>query len=244
MRATSTSSSSTATFDPGLNDVEITAVDTAGNSTTTQMQVDWQGNTNTPAAGERPGRSWSSPTPTTRRSAWRASSARRKTAGRRVYVAIVTNGDSGTPGSASGYCGAASRHPCDDGGVRSDATRRDASGDDAARPPADARTSPRPRSSSSAIHESKLEEIAASGTGWDGRSRPACTAPMRRTSTARTRRVTATSATSSAAPTRSSPRRALAADLDVAARAGGSRATSTRTPASTGTPITRRSGAR
>ncbi len=35
---------------PGLNDVEITAVDTPGNSTTTHVQVDWQGNTSTPPA--------------------------------------------------------------------------------------------------------------------------------------------------------------------------------------------------
>ncbi len=37
--------------------------------------------------------------------------AKERAAGRRVVIALVTNGDSGLSGTASGYCGAASGNP-------------------------------------------------------------------------------------------------------------------------------------
>jgi LmbE family N-acetylglucosaminyl deacetylase/regulation of enolase protein 1 (concanavalin A-like superfamily) len=95
---------------PGLNSVEITAVDTAGNSTTRVVQVDWQGNTGTipPANG-----------PVLVLAAHQDDEALgfagviadAKAAGRKVYVVIATNGASGLSGTASGYCGAAAGNP-------------------------------------------------------------------------------------------------------------------------------------
>ena len=95
---------------PGANDVEITATDAAGNSTVRNVTVDWQGTVTTqpPANG-----------PVLVVVAHQDDEAlgfagvidKARAAGRRVVVAVVTNGDTGLTGTASGYCGAASGNP-------------------------------------------------------------------------------------------------------------------------------------
>ena len=91
---------------PGLNAVEITATDTAGNSTVHVVQVDWQGNTNTQPPTNGPVLVVVAH-PDDEALGMAGVIRQAKAAGRRVYVAVVTNGDSITGGSATGYCGAA-----------------------------------------------------------------------------------------------------------------------------------------
>jgi LmbE family N-acetylglucosaminyl deacetylase/regulation of enolase protein 1 (concanavalin A-like superfamily) len=99
----------------GLNDVQITATDAAGNTTVKTMQVDWQGNTGTipPANG-----------PVLVLAAHQDDEAlgfagvihEAKAAGRKVYVVVATTGSSGLSGTASGYCGAAPGNPATNAG--------------------------------------------------------------------------------------------------------------------------------
>jgi regulation of enolase protein 1 (concanavalin A-like superfamily)/LmbE family N-acetylglucosaminyl deacetylase len=95
---------------PGLNDVEITAVDTGGNSTVKHVQVDWQGTSDTPPPENGPVLVVVAH-PDDEALGMTGVIHHAKAAGRRVYVAIVTNGDSGLSGTESGYCGAASGDP-------------------------------------------------------------------------------------------------------------------------------------
>ena len=93
--------------------------------------------------------------------------SRAQTAGRRVYVAIVTNGDSGAPGSASGYCGAASGTPAATAayGLQRHGETRQAMGLLGLQWSANLGTTD---IIFLGYPDGKLDEISASGTGWTG----------------------------------------------------------------------------
>lgn len=95
---------------PGLNDVEIRATDAGGNATVRRVQVDWQGTVNTPPPANGPVLVVVAH-PDDEALGMTGIIDHARTAGRKVYVAIVTNGDSGVSGTESGYCGAASGDP-------------------------------------------------------------------------------------------------------------------------------------
>ncbi len=98
---------------PGANDVEITAVDAGGHATVRHVTVNWQGTTQvTPPANGPVMVVVAHPDDEALGMAGIIDQAH--AAGRKVYVAITTNGDSNatengdsTGGSANGYCGAA-----------------------------------------------------------------------------------------------------------------------------------------
>jgi LmbE family N-acetylglucosaminyl deacetylase len=96
---------------PGRNEIVITATDTVGNLTSRTVEVDWRGF----SAGQAP-----SPTGPVLVIVAHGDDAflgmagmmyRHKLAGRRVYLAVATNGDQPQEGTLSGYCGAADGNP-------------------------------------------------------------------------------------------------------------------------------------
>jgi LmbE family N-acetylglucosaminyl deacetylase len=96
---------------PGRNEIVITATDSVGNLTSRTVEVDWRGY----SAGQPP-----SPTGPVLVVVAHGDDAflgmagmmyRHKLAGRRVYLAVATNGDQPQEGTLSGYCGAAAGNP-------------------------------------------------------------------------------------------------------------------------------------
>jgi LmbE family N-acetylglucosaminyl deacetylase len=92
---------------PGRNDVVITATDTVGNLTSRTVHVDWQGY----SAGQPPSQTGPVLVLVAHGDDAFLGMAgvmyRHKLAGRRVYLAVATNGDQPQSGALSGYCGAA-----------------------------------------------------------------------------------------------------------------------------------------
>src|ERR687891_829966 len=90
-----------------------------------------------------------------------------RAAGRRVYVAIVTNGDSGAPGSTSGYCGAETGTDAAAAayGLQRNGETLQAMGMLGLQWSANLATTD---IIFLGYPDGKLQEIAASGTGWDG----------------------------------------------------------------------------
>ncbi len=151
---------------PGPNEVVITAVDTNGNSTARTVEVNWQGNTNTAPPANGPILAlFAHPDDEALAASGILRSA--KAAGRRVYVANVTNGDWGAAGTATGYCGTTSGTAAAAAsyGLRRDREVTSAMGM--------LGLQWRPSLATTEIiylgyPDGALDEIAASGTGWTG----------------------------------------------------------------------------
>lgn len=151
---------------PGLNDVEITAVDTFGHATVQHVQVEWQGITSaSPPANGPVLVVVAHPDDEALGMAGVISSAR--TAGRKVVVAIVTNGEFGGGGSENGYCGAAAGDEAAAAayGLRRDGETLEAMGLLGLQWRANLATTD---IIFLGYPDGKLDEIAAAGTPWDG----------------------------------------------------------------------------
>ena len=183
---------------PGLNSVEITATDPGGNTAVQVMQVDWQGNTNTqppangPVARRRraPGRRGARDGRCDQqRPHGRAEGLRRDGHQRRLRVDVgereqlLRSGARKRRATATAYGLLRNEKPVMPSACSGSTGLR---------------TSPRRDLIFLGYPDGRLQDVAASGTGWTATGRGS-TGPTPRTSTGRSRRATGTSATCSTA---------------------------------------------